>query len=101
MNPRILQNIFCISYVIVFTYIYANLIMHVYNHISNTPKINSQIENQNIKQMQMIMINTHNININTPNYDELLYDIETNFTPLNNDSNIRMHYTTMLLLMVE
>jgi hypothetical protein len=92
MNPRVFQNIFCISYVIVFTYIYANLIMHVYNHISNTPKLKSHIETIQQKQPSMI---------NTPNYDELLYDIETNFTPLNNDSNIRMHYTTMLLLMAE
>ena len=87
MNPRIFGNIFCISYVIVFTYIYVNLIMHVFNHINNMPKIKSQIENMQMKR--------------TPNYDELLYDIETNFTPLNNDSNIRMHYTTMLLLMAE
>ena len=92
MNHRVFQNIFCISYVIVFTYIYANLIMYVYNHISNTPKIKSHIETIQNKQASMI---------NTPNYDELLYDIETNFTPLNNDSNIRMHYTTMLLLMAE
>jgi hypothetical protein len=87
MNPLIFRNIFCISYVIVFTYIYVNLIMHVFNHINNTPQLKSQIEN-----MQ---------HIKTPNYDELLYDIETNFTPLNNDSNIRMHYTTMLLLVAE
>lgn len=92
MNPRVFQNIFCISFVIVFTYIYANLIMHIFNHISNTPKLKSQMGNMQKKQTTIIK---------TPNYDELLYDIETNFTPLNNDSNIRMHYTTMLLLMAE
>lgn len=92
MNPRIFQNIFCISFIIVFTYIYANLIMHIFRHISNTPKLKSQIKNSEIKKESMI---------NTPNYDELLYDIETNFTPFNQDSNIRMHYTTMLLLMAE
>jgi len=94
MNPRLFQNIFYISFVIVFTYIYANLIMHIYHHISNTPKLKQQIEN-------IQKINIPNIYIKTPNYDELLYEIETNFTPLNNDSNISMHYTTMLLLMAE
>lgn len=97
MNPRIFQNIFCISFVIVFTYIYANLIMHIFRHISNTPKLKSQIENMQMKHSE---IKKESI-INTPNYDELLYDIETNFTPFNQDSNIRMHYTTMLLLMAE
>ena len=66
--------------------------MHIFRHISNTPKLKSQIKNSEIKKESMI---------NTPNYDELLYDIETNFTPFNQDSNIRMHYTTMLLLMAE
>ena len=71
--------------------------MHIFRHISNTPKLKSQIENM---QMKYLEIKKESI-INTPNYDELLYDIETNFTPFNQDSNIRMHYTTMLLLMAE
>jgi hypothetical protein len=77
---RLLREIFFISYIITFTFIYGNLIVLLMNKI----KIKTTKE-------KSLFQNTSLINTNTTIYN-------TNPNNNNNNQNLKIHYPTMLLL---
>lgn len=80
---RLLREIFFISYIITFTFIYGNLIVLLMNKI------------------KIKMITKEKPLLQTDNNTNTTSLINTNTTPYNLKPNLKIHYPTMLVLFAD